>query len=501
MNNSFKQLKSKYLLGAILKSAACGVSAGLFVVGVLLLSLKLGGVPFSALYYALIGVGVALSGGGVAFIFFRPTDKKVAVRLDGEFGLEERVQTALEFEGAEGTIVEMQREDAEAKLQTLPKSKIQISKIWQYCASLAVALAMILTGIFIPSNYASASGPGDDPTDVTNWHLVAVQEIIDNVMDSNLASGPKGGVVGVLEELLEDLDGVSSVDKTVVTAAIKDVEKVVLDYASYRRMAAALNDAGSTYVAKAVLDGGNSYRYYYLTTYTQTKTFYAGKKEAVQLGLTVPMKTFIEELDGLTTADLIMQKLDGVFASINAAVSAAKPAAGDSLGALFSNFATDIFFLKTNPDALSDEAMHDSAVSLFETFREDLCNEVSVQAYHMAMSAFVGNRLKSIFGMPVDEPETPPSLPKPDDGNGGGGEGKPDDGNQSGGYGQGGLVGGGLDEIYDPETGTYRKYSDEELRLKYLQILNAYLSGEELTEEQKNMARAYFDLLFGAQTD
>ena len=103
-SNKFNTIKQKHVIGAVVKSAVCGLSLGLFAVGVLMLSLKLSAIMLAAWCYVLVGIGAAAVG-GVAFflLLFNPSDKEVAKRTDNDYELNERVQTSLEYADQSGT--------------------------------------------------------------------------------------------------------------------------------------------------------------------------------------------------------------------------------------------------------------------------------------------------------------------------------------------------------------------------------------------------------------
>ena len=85
MDEKFKKIKNKCLIEALIKSAVIGISAGLFVTGIILLSLVLTGNSIHWAIYIPIGLISALAGGGVSFLFMRPSDMRVAKKYDGRF--------------------------------------------------------------------------------------------------------------------------------------------------------------------------------------------------------------------------------------------------------------------------------------------------------------------------------------------------------------------------------------------------------------------------------
>ena len=72
MDKNFERIKKSRLTAAIIKSAVCGLAAGTFAAGAVLLGLKLGQVEIHFAYYILIGVAAAALAGAGAFFLLRP---------------------------------------------------------------------------------------------------------------------------------------------------------------------------------------------------------------------------------------------------------------------------------------------------------------------------------------------------------------------------------------------------------------------------------------------
>ena len=145
---------------------------------------------------------------------FRTNDKKIAVRLDGEFRLNERIQTALLYQNKEGEIIDLQREDTVAALKSTKKLA--------FCnlALTIVLAALLLVGVCAlpvvavyanPDRAPEAQEPVDPPRDLTDWEWEALDELIDHVKASEKADpNAKSGMVNELEGLRALLvDGVS----------------------------------------------------------------------------------------------------------------------------------------------------------------------------------------------------------------------------------------------------------------------------------------------------
>lgn len=187
VSDAFLKVKRKFTAEAIVKSAICGVSFGLFAVGLLLLIIKLNGIAFGIVWYIVAGVACALLCGGITFLFLKPNNRRVARTVDEEFGLKEQVQTSLAFSRSSGDVVVMQRERAEAAIGALPRRKPKFSKIWQYIVIAVLALALAVAGILVPGKEIKGSaGTGGEPgVSVDRTHIMKVQELIDYIKYQN----------------------------------------------------------------------------------------------------------------------------------------------------------------------------------------------------------------------------------------------------------------------------------------------------------------------------
>lgn len=187
VSDAFLKVKKKFLLGAIAKSAICGISFGLLAVGILLLVIKTSGIPFNFIWYIVAGVGCALVCGVITFLFLKPGNRRVAKTVDEEYGLKEQVQTSLAFSRDSGDVVLMQRERAESAIGALPRRKIKFSKIWQYIVIIFVAVALAVAGILVPGKKSKGStGEGGEPgITVDRSHIVKVEQLIAYIKSEN----------------------------------------------------------------------------------------------------------------------------------------------------------------------------------------------------------------------------------------------------------------------------------------------------------------------------
>lgn len=122
----FKKYYSRLMVEGLVKSLTCGLLISLGLAFIIALISYIYG--FNPLWYV-IGVGlgaIVLTTIGLFFVKFKPTDKKVAERID-RLGLEERLVTMLELEGDDSYIAKRQKDDATQKLSKVRHNSIKIA--------------------------------------------------------------------------------------------------------------------------------------------------------------------------------------------------------------------------------------------------------------------------------------------------------------------------------------------------------------------------------------
>ena len=503
ISDRFYQIKKKHVVFAIVKSAVCAVSLGLFVTGVLLLALKLSAINLAAGYYVLIGAGAAIiCGTALFFLLFKPTDMQVAKRTDDDYALNERVQTALEYSEASGLVVQLQREDAEERINNLPARKFSFARIWQFIAIFTVALAIGVAGIAVPAKAATGNGisdPDSTPRQVTELERAGVRELIANIEASSLAEDLKTPTKEVLEQLLDELDTVNTEGtlSLAVNKAIDGTGSVLSSSLTYLDIGAALSGANQTYLGQAVTNGGNVYRYYMLTVWDEVRAFdslrYDASNAKVGKAVTSLHNSFI-----VSTVSELTKILDNTSMSIAGAIASSDVDEKDGLYGYLKTFAQDLTAVKTDAaGGMDGEAVQNEISDIISKFVVNVTYETSTQAYNAAIRVFVSNRLKTIFGyLPLELP-----IVDNDKDDGGANPNESEDNNTStpndhfGGGGTGEMEYGSDDMVWVPGRG-YMKYS--EVIDEYYSLINQYLHSDELTEEQKNMISSYYDILFGS---
>ncbi|MCH5142396.1 MAG: hypothetical protein J1G07_01595 [Clostridiales bacterium] len=500
-DGNFQKYKRKFFIATILKSLICGISFGLVAVGVVLLVLKLNAIIINPGCYVLLSVAVALVVGELAFLFVRLTEKKVAKSLDNDYALDERVQTALEFKDKEGFIYKLQRDDADSKIENLPRRRLKFSRIWQYCVIVLISLGLVITSFCIPFKQIDdeEKGPVIDPGNKTPYVLTAYQEaalneLIVNVNESHLTDRLKDSTVYILATLLETLRETETVGEMHehVFAAIEEVHKIILPVNFYADVAAGFEEQDCS-IAQAIMDGVATYNTNLLTEYDNVRFFYTNRISIVSSGA-LPYIEEIREQFNIEKSDVLY----GLFGTLSSTIKLSLEATGrdntDPLYAVLDKFAADLLEFAEQLESYGtseDEAirLQEDIDILFRNFSDGFTDEIAEQAYNLAVDEFVQNRVLIIFDLYEggNDPD-----PGPDPGNPG--PGTPPDvdigGNPS--YGS-------EDEIFNPVTGEYVKYS--ELLQEYYNLLDQIIKSGQLTPEQEHAARVYFELLFNGFDD
>ena len=108
MSKGFSVFKKRLMIRALVKSGIFGVSCGIFASSLYAVTAKLGGSSPNLLWCVCLGAGALLLFGALMLCLLRPTDKRIAKKLDTDLELHERVQTMLEFESDNGLMAELQ---------------------------------------------------------------------------------------------------------------------------------------------------------------------------------------------------------------------------------------------------------------------------------------------------------------------------------------------------------------------------------------------------------
>ena len=495
MDESFKKLKRQFLKNAVIKSAVCGVSFGLLVTGIILLSLKLAKVEINPAFYVLIAAGCAFALGFGLFALLRPTDVKIAKKLDKDYGLNERIQTMVEYSGADGEIIGIQRKDAEDKLNTLPKRKPALSKLWQYIVTPVVAVALLFTAVFIPMQKAgTASG---DEFDITDVQAIALQQLIEDVKKSELDETLSGQTVVVLQGLLDGLSETrhDSAMRRAVISSITLIDGIFEKANSYADISAELSKSErtepfGTSITKAV----TSYKSTVKITTLKKVNENAEKGDAdISAALSVSTDALVEEWKDLLGNALSKAITDNFLTPFNANLANSGYGEEDALYGALHGFSKTLIGItdKINVGGYSMNELQRLITNACVDFVQSATVALSEQMYNCMMDEFVREKLAEIFGIKSsDLPSKGPNLPETPDETEDPDPDKDPNGSHNGGLGDGDIIHGSNDLIY---------YPDEEKKVEYGKVFNGYyaeaverLTSGEISDELIKFISEYF---------
>lgn len=497
MSANFEKLKRRYRLSAIIISIAVGVSFGIIVPCVMLTAFKATGVQFFWAYYIPIAIGAAAVTGVPLYFALRPTDKKLAKRLDERYGLDQKVQTMVEYEGEGGTMPKLQREQADAAVgaaANVSAASVVLGRLLYFIAVPVIALAMLLLGIFYPVKKQAEIPP--PAFDMTENQLLKLRNLIEDVKSSDLEEPLSNAVCLILEELATDLgetelqsdmyekvylavdliDGVFAAKNTYLRISTAMVAEEKLSALSY-----AISDAANYF------GGGDAN--------IGSMTVVANKAETAEEDISAKLgdwvSGFAETLGELDGVNAISTYLSEFAASIQAKLLDLEDDAEDGLyGEVKSLSETFAALAGKSGNYADSEAGKNTYVAdvsaAGETFSLQAARAIMPQSYNLTMNIYVRRSLASIFKVTAphlvtevadpeadpndpDKPVVPPHGPDGED------------------------VFGSDDLIYDHETGEQVKYKDVIQKYKD-RVLDKIEKGES-SEELAQYIRSYFDVL------
>lgn len=507
MSENFKKIKKKYTIIAIVAGIVLGVCCGVAVTCALAVAFKRCAIDFFWALY--IPIALVLSAGfGAAFCFLlRPTDKKVAKKLDKQFALREKTQTMVEFSTADGAMATLQREQTDEALGEVAKKRVDLNWLWKFAFIPVIALAMLFVGIFVP---AKKSVVVDPPYNMTEAQKTALSNLIENVQSSNLSVDLKTSSVEVLNGLMDGLEKEQpqSVMKRAVLSAIKIVDSTVANANSYAKLRSSLAGGDDNLVALGdSLAYGATFFYSKsspVTSFDGVKAYEQLADESISEILKGWSAKFMEQF--ATKADEnsdpvpiagaeASAKLYTFAAALNARLAgseyAPKGTEGektDSLYAALSSLANGQLYLTGKYSNVSAAAYYGSINSNCTSFVGDAVKALVAQSYNCMMDEYIRNSLARIFGINRSEIGDSEAIVRPEDKN----NNDPDNPN-SGSPGGGEIIVGGDDLVLDVDTGELVPYGT--LLEKYYRAVTDHIESGACGDEIALYIRQYFALL------
>lgn len=471
MQESFLKFKKRILLESLLKSIIIGLFPSLIIFSTLLLYSKISKSDYNILYIILISLGVFIIIFGITFIITKPTNIKVAKRLDKQLNLNEKVQTMVEYSNNDSLMINLQRESTLSILNNTPIKKLAMKISMVLLIILSLSCIVCVTAIVYPVETEEKPPVIIDP-DYTadSWTIAAIKDLIKYVEKSSINETLKQNYVYKLTELLNKLDTIEK------ESQMKEAVNEVIDY---------------VYNQLEIIN-------------TNEKIYEVLKSSKINAisALAITIKNL--------NVDDIDNALDQFAATINGdenAISIINEDFGVALrlSDLDQNdgLYIKLFALSENLNkCISSSDLFTDVYNTVNSSKEEIKNEVGYQKDNSDMAEYIETRLKDIFGLNEnndgDENDDKNNNTDIDPTNPDGDKKNDETKVNSGGLGKGDILVGSDDIFFDPEVGS----------VKYAEVITSYygtilgkINDGTLPSEYKEYFDKYFELLFGSLED
>lgn len=504
MSENFIKFKHRSIQICALKIALIGLSFGLVTGGTSLLLSKYEAIAMKTLFALLIGGAAAIAAGALTWLILRRSNHALAMQLDKEFDLHEKVQTMIEYEKEDGAIYALQREDAEAALNAIPKHSLRFRYWWIYLLCFVISVGFFLTAFLIkPDTTEEPPPPQEDPAfAITEIQRLALSNLITEVNASKMDSPYKENVAMALTELLDDL--IDATKQSEKAAALDTAMEEILDETDDSSPAIELIEAlwgrGNENV-RALVEAINHYgwaanqewdSYYKEMTNFRMSFIYAATDEET------PEE---EQMTADTAALLTAASSDVSMALVASGVNASDPIYAVLVKLNTVNETAD----GANLYGLSTLATMAETLGYTETqlALETTVNALNVEIFNALEQSYVNvttgehtvTRLSEIFGYKAPKFKRPNLSDGSNEGNAGN-EGDHSSGNPPSTDSE--NVYGSTEKVLNPVSGEHVEYGD---------IFNGYQADQlekakqERSEEEYEAIKKYFDILAGVDEE
>ncbi len=491
MGERFLKLKRKAFRIRLLKSGLVGASAFLGVFGALSLLSRYGilviGQP---ILWAVAGAALILFGGG-ACLLLRTSDKALARRLDQRYGLQERVQTMLEYREESAAIYELQRRDTDAALEKVADGRVTGRRIWIY------ALCLLLAAALFASSFVLAPAPEEPkeevsaPFAITDLQIAALEELIRSVKGSQMESPYRENVAASVVTLLDELKAATTEKErdAALSKAISAIYAQTGESSSALELIDALwacDSEGAKLLAKALN--------YYDWPETDAWETFDGQ-----------MADFRNALIFTTSASEASLLFMTVGSHLTSAISKSRIPTDDALCVAVTRIASanetnedgthvyGIATLSPMAETLWEAELQIELDATINATGGELFQALSQHSVNTGTGEYAMTRICNLFGYPLPKFERPQfrEMTAGEEG------GDAAEGGVSGSIG-GDVVFGSDDLVYDPVNNEYVEYGT--ILERYAKLYRNWLDGNH-TEEEKAAMEKYFDILKGGLKD
>ncbi|MBR3875396.1 MAG: hypothetical protein IKJ25_01305 [Clostridia bacterium] len=488
MSGNFLKFKRRLCVIRTIRAGIVGSSVGLLAAGVWLILTKLAVIDFEPISSLFIGLGLALVAGGVLFLFGGRSDKSLAEELDGEFGLKARVQTMIAYQGEEGELVALQREDAEEKLSAVSVKSYKFKGLPIYITVLAACAAVLVAGFIVPDMRDFVPPEEIEVFELSDMQRAGLNELIRYVESSKMEEEFRTSIADELRDLLSRLENINTVPD--MRAALAKSMAVICDIT--------YTSSTATETLDALWDSNNVYLKHLAVTLDASSWSvpdWGDFAERLTEYSMVLMGDTSEDENALVGKASLKRALDSMKISLDILQLDTEDELCAAIDKLFNGNPGGLSLILATIDYHDDTTAREALNQSLTLNSQSLYDAVSLNRINAATGEYTMTRLASLFLVPVPEFERPEFVRTGERPDGGYGSNDKEEGggNHNGGVGTGATYGSD-DIVLDPITGKPIKYA--ELLDKYNAIMNERLDGDSYTEEQKEAIRKYFDLLY-----
>ena len=492
MTENFSKFKRKLHSVRLLKSLTAGIAVGAFVGGIFSIAAKRELISVNPLLSILVGAIACLLCGGVVYLLLHTSDKRLAKELDNRFALQEKVQTMLEFRNETGNLPALQREDCEQTLANIPAKQFKPKRLWVYFLALCVGLASLTSSFLVKAKEPPVEKV--KPFTISAIQIAGIEELIKYVDNSKMDQPYKLEISSNLSELLVALKAATTEPQmqTALTERMAYIQAATYNSSSMTEILNALWNTQEEYAqgfAKAM--DSSTWKEPDWGDFAEKLTGFRQSFEH-QNDPDQPAATDEEMLQALKS------KLEYFAFKTETALLASNQTQNDPLYAVVRDFALEGNGIPSLGEIAKNTTLisYSQAITALEyTFNEmadDLYAITEQQKLNTNVGEYTMQKLATLFLVPVP-PFERPDFSKTNNGQGSDMEEDNSDQPSDGGLGEGQEFG-SKDLVLDPETGEYVEYGT--LMKKYYQLMFVKLDNGNYTEEQKEIIKNYFALLF-----
>lgn len=499
MSENFSRLKDKVFKARLIKALILGAGLGFLTTGTLmltanyeLLSIK----PIFSLFIGAVSFAVVFL---LTSLLLYKSDARLARELDSRYGLNEKVQTMLVYKDSNNTISKLQRQDAESSLADVRIKVFDFKVLWAYVLCFLIGACVFVSSFFLKAEETPDPPTPPVPFSITQFQISAVEQLIEYVEASQMASPYKENVMSALSNMLSEVRTVTTIEER--DAILKTAVDTIYEQTDVSSSALELMNAlwnCETESARLLAKALNYYDWpradeedKFLSEMTKLRASFVyaeidGEEldEEKRLEETKALFSSIASNIKLSLTNASLSPEDKLYIQLLRLASAKEE--NQELGTRVYGFSELFNYIDKVGYTDAQRELDATCTALNGMIFEAL----SYHSVNTSTGEYAMTSISNIFNYDI------PSFKRPqlygfDGGQDGSGM---TDGPGSGSIGNGTIYGSN-DLVYDPIEGKYVEYGT--ILDRYYSIMFGKLQGEGYTEDEKQAMEKYFSILYG----